>query len=331
MRVTHARNTLRSLALFLIIPDSLLSNAYRMEFKDYYKILGVSKTASLDDIKTHYRRLARKYHPDVSKESNAEEKFKAMKEAYEVLKDPEKRKAYDQMGSGYRSGDQFKPPPGFKFHEQTQSRGPHVQADFSDFFESLFGQHASGRQHQPFQQHGHDQHSKIAITLEEAFLGSQRRIGLSTPDGQTRELNIKIPAGITQGQQIRLSGQGMPGFNGGQPGDLYLEITIQTHPLFTIDKKDIYLTLPVTPWEAALGEKIEVPTLGGPITFQLPPHAQTGQKIRLKGRGLPGKLAGDQYVTLSIHIPEPKNPAQKTLYEKMKSEMNFNPRKSLRA
>src|SRR3990167_6859779 len=179
MRVTHARNTLRSLALFLIIPDSLLSNAYRMEFKDYYKILGVSKTASLDDIKKQYRRLARKYHPDVSKESNAEEKFKAMKEAYEVLKDPEKRKAYDQMGSGYRSGESFTPPPGWEFTGSHQRGQHHAQADFSDFFESLFGQQrAHGRSQHHFAQNGEDQHSKITITLEDAFHGTEKKLSL---------------------------------------------------------------------------------------------------------------------------------------------------------
>ncbi len=300
-----------------------------MEFKDYYQILGVSKTASEDDIKKQYRRLAHKYHPDVSKEKDAEEKFKAMKEAYEVLKDPEKRKAYDQMGSGHRGGDSFTPPPGWEFHQGQQSRNQHyAEADFSDFFESLFGQHARGsaRHQQSFQQDGEDQHSKISISLEEAFHGGERRVELSQGKNK-RQLNIKIPAGITQGQSIRLSGQGMPGLNGGKNGDLYLEIAIEKHPQFLVDKKDIYVTLPVTPWEAALGEKIEVPTLGGLIAFKLPAKAQSGQKIRLKGRGLPGNPAGDQYITLSIHIPEPKTDAQKALYEKMKAEMPFNPRK----
>ena len=287
-----------------------------MDFKDYYKILDVPKTATPDEIKKQYRRLARKYHPDVSKEAGAEEKFKAMKEAYEVLKDPDKRKAYDQMGSGYQGGDSFTPPPGWEFHGQHQGhQSHHTQADFSDFFESLFGQ-----------QRG-DQHSKIDITLEDAFHGCEKQIGL-TQNGTTRSLNVKIPAGILEGQQIRLSGQGSPGFNGGKAGDLYLEIHFKKHPLFSVDKKDIYLSLPVTPWEAALGEKIEVPTLGGTVAFTLPSNAQTGQKIRLKGRGLPGNPAGDQYATLAIYIPEPKNAEQRALYEKMKMDMPFNPRKS---
>ncbi|MDP1573479.1 MAG: DnaJ C-terminal domain-containing protein [Coxiellaceae bacterium] len=300
-----------------------------MEFKDYYQILGVSKTATADDIKKQYRRLAHKYHPDVSKEGGAEEKFKAMKEAYEVLKDSEKRKAYDQMGSGYHGGDSFNPPPEWEFQGRQEKRAHHAQADFSDFFESLFGQHRAGaRQQSSFSEAGEDQHSKVEITLQDAFHGAEKQLTLSQ-NGEKRLLNVRIPAGIMQGQSIRLAGQGMTGINGGKKGDLYLEIHIKKHPLFTIDKKDIFLQLPVTPWEAALGEKIEVPTLGGTIAFTLPANAQTGQKIRLKGRGLPGSPAGDQYVTLAIYIPEAKTTEQKALYEKMKSEMPFNPRKLL--
>lgn len=292
-----------------------------MEFKDYYQTLGVSKTASADEIKKQYRRLARKYHPDVSHEKDAEEKFKAMKEAYEVLSDPEKRKAYDQMGSGHQQGDSFTPPPGWEFHQGQhahQTRGHHTEADFSDFFESLFGQQRRGGHHQQvFQQDGEDQHSKINITLEDAFHGSEKRIVLSSGKNK-RELNVKIPAGITDGQSIRLSGQGSAGFNGGKNGDLYLEIHIEKHPQFLVEKKDIYFHLTVMPWDAALGEKIEVPTLAGKIALSLPANSQTGQKIRIKGRGLPGNPAGDQYVILSIHNPEIKTDAQKELFAKMK-------------
>lgn len=303
-----------------------------MEFKDYYQTLGVSKKATPDEIKKQYRRLARQYHPDVSKEKNAEEKFKAMKEAYEVLKDPEKRKAYDQMGSSHHAGESFTPPPNWEY-QKTHQQNAHAhteQADFSDFFDSLFGQqHArNAHQQQSTSQKGEDQHSKITITLEEAFHGGERRITLAQGRNK-RKLDIKIPAGIINGQSIRLNGQGAQGFNQGKNGDLYLEIQIEKHPHFSTDKKDIYLTLPVTPWEAALGEKIEVPTLGGKIIFTLPAHSQSGQKIRLKGRGLPGNPAGDQYVTLSIVIPEPKTDAQKKLYEQMKTAMPFNPRRSL--
>lgn len=295
-----------------------------MEFKDYYQILGVAKTATPDEIKKQYRILARKYHPDVSREKDAEEKFKAMKEAYEVLQDPEKRKAYDQMGSGHRAGDSFTPPPGWEFHQTHHARGPHVsESDFSDFFESLFGQQVRGAQHRQhtFQQGGQDQHSKINITLEEAFHGGERRIELSQ-GRHKKQLNIKIPAGITNGQSIRLSGQGMPGLNGGKNGDLYLEIHIEKHPRFSVDNKDVYLNLPIKPWEAALGEKIEVPTLGGKIIFALPANSQSGQKIRLKGRGLPGNPAGDQYVTLAIYNPDVKTEEQRKLFEEMKQGFN---------
>ncbi|PIZ03396.1 MAG: cytochrome C biogenesis protein [Gammaproteobacteria bacterium CG_4_10_14_0_8_um_filter_38_16] len=294
-----------------------------MEFKDYYQILGVSKTATPDEIKKQYRQLARKYHPDVSHEKDAEEKFKAMKEAYEVLKDPEKRKAYDQMGSGHHTGDSFTPPPNWEYQNTQQTHGHHTEADFSEFFESLFGQHARGthQRQQPFQQNGQDQHSKINITLEEAFHGAERRIELMTGKNK-RQLNIKIPAGIMQGQSIRLSGQGMPGSHGGKNGDLYLEINITKHPQFSIDQKNIYFNLSVTPWDAALGEKIEVPTLAGKIAVTLPAHSQTNQKIRLKGRGLPGNPPGDQYITLSIRNPEIKTDAQKKWFEKMKNEFN---------
>lgn len=294
-----------------------------MEFKDYYQTLGVSKTATPDEIKKQYRHLARKYHPDVSKEKNAEEKFKAMKEAYEVLKDPEKRKAYDQMGSGHHQGDSFTPPPGWEYQNTHQTRGHHTEADFSDFFESLFGQQARGARHhqQTFQQDGEDQHSKINITLEEAFRGGERHITLTSGKNK-RELNVKIPAGIMQGQSIRLSGQGSPGLNGGKNGDLYLEMHIEKHPHYTVDKKDIYFNLTVMPWDAALGEKITVPTLAGKIALTLPANSQTGQKIRLKGRGLPGNPAGDQFVILSIRNPEIKTDAQKALFVKLKDIFN---------
>ncbi|WP_423062453.1 DnaJ C-terminal domain-containing protein [Candidiatus Paracoxiella cheracis] len=316
-----------------------------MEYQDYYKMLGVSRDATPEEIKKSYRRLARKYHPDVSEEKDAEEKFKQVKEAYEVLKDPEKRKAYDQMGANWKQGQGFQPPPGWEFHQRGDGAEyqEFSQGDFSDFFESLFGgfargggaRHARGAQ---FKQRGQDQHTKIIITLEEAFNGSTRVLNLQEPQldprtGQvtykTRTLKIKIPAGVTQGQQIRLAGQGSPGMGGGPNGDLYLEIDLQTHSLYTVQGKDIYLNLPVTPWEAALGAKIEVPTLAGPVELKIPPGSQTGKKMRLKGRGLPGKTAGDQYVSLKIYIPEPQNDQQKQLYEQMAKEMQFDPRQEL--
>lgn len=314
-----------------------------MEYQDYYKILGLSRDASADEIKKSYRKLARKYHPDVSEEPNAEEKFKQVKEAYEVLKDPTKRKAYDQMGSGWKQGQGFEPPPGWEFHA-AGDRGTTYQeftsGDFSDFFESLFGQYARGgpQQRAHFKQRGQDQHAKIAINLEEAFQGITRVLTLQEPamdprsgqvTYQTRNLKVKIPAGVTQGQQIRLTGQGSPGMGGGPRGNLYLEVELLPHSLYTVEGKNIYLNLPVTPWEAALGAKVNVPTLGGNITLTIPAGSQTGKKLRLKGRGLPGTPAGDQYILLKIYIPEPKNEQQKAIYQRMADEMKFDPRQEL--
>src|SRR6185437_8650626 len=245
-----------------------------MEYKDYYKILGVSRTASDDDIKHSYRKLARKYHPDVSKEPNAEEQFKAVQEAYEVLKDKKKREAYDQLGSHWKSGQDFRPPPkwqGLDFqsnHFDTENMG-----NFSDFFASIFGGGERGQsgfhhaQRGPFQRRGQDQHAKIAITLEEAFHGGSKTIYLQVPERDahgklqhdTRTLKISIPVGTVPGQQLRLAKQGMPGVGGGPAGDLFLEIDILPHRLFTLQDHDVYLTVPITPWEAALGAKIKLP------------------------------------------------------------------------
>jgi curved DNA-binding protein len=317
-----------------------------MDYKDYYKILGVEKTASGDEIKKKYRRLARKYHPDVSSEENAEEKFKEVKEAYEVLKDAEKRKAYDQLGSGWQGGqDGFETPPGWEFHQQGQGQpqgGFQGGGDFSDFFESIFGgmggaQHARGRGRN-FQQRGEDKHSKITISLEQAFHGAEIVLTLQDAvvnqqtgqvERKNRDLKVRIPKGINNGQQIRLAAQGGPGHGGAANGDLFLEISIKPDKLYKLDGNNITLRLPVTPWEAALGANIEVPTLAGNVNLKIPAGSQTGQKLRLKGRGLPAKKPGDQFIILDIYIPEPKNDEQKSLYEKMSQEMQFNPRKDL--
>jgi curved DNA-binding protein len=321
-----------------------------MDYKDYYTILGVSRTATPDEIKRAYRKLARKYHPDVSKEKNAEEQFKSLQEAYEVLKDPKKREAYDQLGSQWKSGQDFRPPPGWQGFSGFDGAGfseENVHAGgFSDFFEAIFG---SGRfqqggarrqraQQSAFRQPGRDDHAKITITLEEAFHGASKTVHLQVPEidahGRahqgTRTLKITIPAGITSGQQLRLAKQGSPGTGGASPGDLYLAMEIQPHPVFTLQDKDIYLTLPITPWEAALGSKITVPTLGGSVDLKIAPGSQAGQKLRLKGRGLPAKpIAGDQYVVLQIYAPPATTEAQRALYEKMAQEMPVNPRKNL--
>ncbi len=311
-----------------------------MEYQDYYKILGVDKNASAEDIKKQYRRLAHKYHPDVSKEKDAEAKFKQAKEAYEVLKDPEKRKAYDQLGQR-RPGQQFTPPPDWDFRESAGGwqEQPMGEAGFSEFFENLFGQGAAFQQHQrPRHRRGPDQHSKITLSLEEAYRGTHRIIQLQEPEldpstaqvaYKTRNLDVKVPPGVTKGQQIRLAGQGGSGLGGGVKGDLYLEIDIADHPFFTLVNRDIFLNLPVTPWEAALGAKVAVPTLGGTVQLSIPPNSQNGAQLRLKSRGLPNNPPGDQLVTLVITIPKPQTEEQKNLYRKMAETMPYDPRQRL--
>ena len=318
-----------------------------MEFKDYYTTLGIDRKATQDEVKRAYRKLARKFHPDVNKDADAEHRFKEIGEAYEVLQDVEKRAAYDKFGKDWQAGQDFKPPPdwdtGFEFHG-----GGYTETDasqFSDFFESLFGaQHGAGRS-QPFTRHhtqysgkGQDLHAKIVIRLEDSFRGSKQSLTLQRPvvneSGHvvTRPhvLQVSIPKGIMEGQQIRLTGQGAEGMNGGSNGDLFLEVAFAAHPHFTPDKHDIMLTLPISPWEAALGATVKVPTLGGTVDLKIPPNSQTGKKMRLKGIGLSSaKATGDQYVTLAIMTPRPATDKNKKLYHKMKEAMSFNPRSHL--
>jgi curved DNA-binding protein len=314
-----------------------------MEYKDYYAILGVNKKATQDEIKHAYRRLARKYHPDVSKEANAEEHFKNVQEAYEVLKDSEKRKAYDELGSNWKQGQEFRPPPNWN-QGQTRFYGAGFAEEdlggFSDFFTNLFGrgraQSFHGEGFQGFEQRGSDQQAKINITLDEAFRGTTKKIQLQVPEldasgavrHKVRTLNITIPAGAAQGQQLRLAGQGNPGMGGAPSGDLYLEINIEPHPLFSLKGHDIYLTLPITPWEAALGADIKIPTLGGTVGLKLAPGTQAGQKLRLKGRGMPAKPhSGDQYAVVQVELPPVKTEEQKQFFQKMAQIIPFSPRK----
>jgi len=315
-----------------------------MEYKDYYAVLGVDKNANQDAIKQAYRRLARKYHPDVSKEANAEEKFKGVQEAYEVLKDPDKRSAYDQLGANWKAGQEFRPPPGWQSQGRayTSGAGGFSEEDlggFSDFFTHLFGGGGAARQRGfgGFKQRGSDQQVKIKISLEDAYHGAQKMLQFQMPEidanGQMQERNrtlkVNIPAGAITGQQLRLTGQASPGINGGPAGDLYLEIDVEPHPLFSLQGRDVYLTLPITPWEAALGADINIPTLGGQVGLKLKPGSQAGQKLRLKGRGMPGKpQAGDQYALLQILTPPAQSDEQKQMYEKMAQVMPFNPRQN---
>jgi curved DNA-binding protein len=315
-----------------------------VEYKDYYKVLGVGREASAEEIKRSYRKLARKFHPDVSKEKNAEEKFKEVQEAYEVLHDPKKRAAYDQLGQNWHAGEQFRPPPDwgqrFDFSFGGGGGGGGESADFSDFFASLFG----GGARSPFgargarTRHGEDRHARIEVELEEAYQGGTRNLRLQQPevtaDGELavkeREIRVAIPAGVADGQQIRLRGQGESGDRGGSAGDLYLEVRIRPHPVYRLEGRNVLLTLPVAPWEAALGAQVEVPTLGGPVQMTIPAGARAGQRLRLRGRGLPGKPAGDELVELEIVIGPADSPGARALYEQMRRELNFDPRAELR-
>jgi len=314
-----------------------------MEFKDYYEIMGVDRNATQDEIKRAYRKLARKYHPDISKDVDAEEKFKEMGEAYEVLKDPEKRAAYDQLGQNYKDGQDFTPPPGWDAGFEFSGGGFEDAAGaaaFSDFFESLFGQGGFARGQGPsagFYARGQDHHAKILIDLEDAIAGSTRTITLQVPEvdpqghvqTHTRTLNVNIPRGVRQGQQIRLAGQGAPGMGQGDSGDLYLEIEFKPHGMYRVEGHDIYLDLPVTPWEAALGSTVTVPTPSGNVDMKIPPGSGSGKTMRLKGRGIPAGTAGDFYVVLKISLPPADNDKARALYEQMKNELDFNPRLNL--
>jgi curved DNA-binding protein len=314
-----------------------------MQYKDYYKIMGVSRDASQDEVKRAYRKLARKYHPDVSKEADAEAKFKELGEAYEVLKDPEKRAAYNQLGANWKSGQDFKPPPnwdeGFEFKGGGFTGGD--AGDFSDFFEQLFGRagfsNAGEGRHYGEHLRGQDSHAKIHIDLEDSYHGATRNISLSTPEMDTqgqlqvkhRSLNVKIPKGVKPGQHIKLAGQGNPGLGSGQAGDLFLEIAFNNHPIYRVSESDVYLDLPVTPWEAALGAKIKVPTPEGNVDLKIPANSRQGNKLRLVGRGLPAKTLGDLYVVLQIALPPANTDQAKAVYQNMQQTLDFNPRHSL--
>jgi curved DNA-binding protein len=314
-----------------------------MQYKDYYNIMGLARDASQDEVKRAYRKLARKYHPDVSKEHDAETKFKELGEAYEVLKDPEKRAAYDHLGANWKSGQEFRPPPnwdeGFEFKGGGFTGGD--AGDFSDFFEQLFGRAGFGStgagRHFTDHLRGQDSHAKIHIDLEDSYHGATRSISLSTPElnpqgllqVKHRSLNVKIPKGIKPGQYIKLTGQGNPGQGSGLAGDLFIEIAFNTHPLYRISETDVYLDLPVTPWEAALGAKVKVPTPEGSVDLKIPPNSRQGSKLRLAGRGLPAKTPGDFYVVLQIALPPANTEQAIAAYQNMQQAFDFNPRKAL--
>ncbi len=314
-----------------------------MNYKDYYKIMGVKRDASQDEIKRAYRKLARKYHPDVSKAADAEARFKEVGEAYAVLKDPEKRSAYDQLGQDFKAGQEFRPPPdwdaGFEFSGRGSSNAD--APDYSDFFSSLFGQgfKPAGRAHtgRGFQARGEDHHAKVMIDLEDAFRGATRGITLRVPEfdnsghlvSRERTLNVKIPKGVKPGQRIRLSGQGAPGPGDSKAGDLYLEIEFNPHEIYKVEGPDLYLDLPITPWEAALGASVAVPTPEGTVNLTIPAGTSSGRKLRLKGRGIPGTSPGNLYVVAQITVPPADSDAAKALYQKMQQELSYNPRSAL--
>jgi len=301
-----------------------------MQFKDYYDILGVKPDATDANIKSAYRKLARKFHPDVSKETGAEEKFKSVNEAYEALKDPAKRRAYDQLrASGYRPGDDFHPPPHFGDGAEFNFSDMHGEGGFSDFFESLFGRNGAHTGARQGPRRGRDVQARIEIPLATAFSGGRERFGLRDASGGERTLEVKIPAGVLPGQQIRLSGQGSPGMQGAPAGDLLLEIGIREDARFRLEGRDVHLTLPIAPWEAALGAAVTVPTLAGNVELKIPAGSDSGKRMRLRGRGMPGAVPGDQFVTLQIHAPAPETDAQRDLYETMRKTFDYDPRAKL--
>ena len=302
-----------------------------MEYKDYYKILGVPRTASEAEIKRAYRKLAREFHPDKNKAKDAEDRFKAANEAHEVLSDPKKRAAYDQLGPNWQNGQRFTPPPGWGGGRGAPGGGFGGDAGgFSDFFSSLFGNGAAGAGfggggfgsgaggYEDFGSGGvvRDQQAKLAIGIEDSYNGATRSVAIGN-----RTLNVRIPKGVTAGQTIRLSGQGPRG------GDVLLELSFTPHPLFKAEGRDLHMTLNVAPWEAALGAAVPVATLGGAVELNLPPGTLSGRRLRLKGRGLPGSPAGDQFVTVQIQTPAAESDAQKQMYEQMRTLFpDFDPR-----
>ena len=309
-----------------------------MEFRDYYRTLGVAREAPADDVKKAYRKLARKYHPDVSKAPDAHRRMTEVNEANAVLSDPEKRAAYDQLGKNYQPGQEFRPPPGwdagFEFSEHGRSGAE--AAEFSDFFAEIFGRMGRGpRRGGAAHAQGNDHHARILLDLEDAFSGATRQITLRAPklDDQGRvtlkehTLEVRIPKGIREGQVIRLAGQGEPGVGSGKPGDLLLEVQFKPHARLRTDGRDLLLTLPVAPWEAALGAVVRVAVPGGALDVRIPAGAQTGRQLRVRGKGLPADPPGDLLLDIRIVAPPATTPRAKELYETMAREMPFDPRK----
>ena len=316
-----------------------------MKFKDYYQVLGVARDATTEDIKKAYRKLARKYHPDVSKEPDAAKRMSEINEANTVLADPEKRAAYDQVGRGYQPGQDFRPPPnwdaGFEFSgDGARSRGE--SADFSDFFSEIFGRMGGGagggargqRGGREFKARGQDHHAKVLLDIADAFNGATRQISLRVPKEdaqgrvrlQTRTLDVRIPKGVHAGQMIRLAGQGGPGMGGATAGDLMLEVAFNPSERYRVDGRDLHMTLPIAPWEAALGATVPVQTPDARLEVRIPPGAQSGREMRVRGKGIPSATPGDLYLQLQVVLPSAETPRAREIYETMARELAFDPR-----
>ncbi len=313
-----------------------------MKYKDYYATLGVARDAGEDEIKKAYRKLARKYHPDVSKEEGAEEKFKEVSEAYETLKDAEKRAAYDQLGR-HQPGEQFQPPPGWErsFGEQ-QPFGAgggsfsFDDIDLADLFAGIAGRGRGGAQRPDMPIPGQDFEAAVRISFDQAYKGTEVEFDMSVaePDEKgvlrrvPRKIRVRIPKGVTDGQKLRVPGKGGKGFNGGRDGDLYLDIEVQAHPLYRAEGLDLYMDLPLAPWEAVLGASVEVPTPAGRVTLKIPANTHAGQKLRLSGRGLsrPDGTSGHLYAVAQIAVPTVVDERQRELFTRLKDASTFNPR-----
>lgn len=320
-------------------------------FQDYYKTLGVARDATTEQIQSAYRKLARKHHPDVNKAPDSEEKFKQINEAYEVLKDPEKRRKYDALGTNWRAGQDFTPPPGWGDNVHVDYRAVNPEEfgfggfgnnGFSDFFDSLFGgmggatraQRGSGRLR------GQDVEAEITVPLEDVYRGATRTISLRQQergaDGQVREVvrnyDVRIPPGTPDGALLRLAGQGETGAGGGEAGDLYIRVHIAPHPIFRVEGRNLVVEVPVTPWEAALGAEIPVPTLDGTVQAKLPAGTSSGKRLRLRGQGLPDRSGrrGDLFAAIRIEVPSPLSDQERKLFEELRRVSKFNPRKRAR-
>jgi curved DNA-binding protein len=312
-----------------------------VDFKDYYKILGVDPDADKKAIKTAYRKLARKYHPDVSEKHDAETRFKEMTEAYNVLKNQAKRAEYDEIRKYGQHGQEFRPPPGWQASGGFQQAGGFDQGDYSDFFETLFGAAGSvrpSRQAGGFRQRGRDIELEMPVMLEDTVKGYSDTISYNMPHydigGQrvediSKKLKVKIPAGISEGETLRLEGQGGPGIGNGSPGDLYLKIRLVPHPMFDVEGHNLTITVPLAPWEAALGTTVTVPTLHGNIKLKIPPDSQSGRRMRIRGKGLATRTGrGDLYAIIRIVIPELGNQENSKLWSELAEKTGFNPRSS---